>query len=130
MIRYDRGNPVGTLKRAWKPGSRYGVTLPRVEEEGEVTTKFFEIYGQETLVCFSIVSREDTHTRRAEIFFSHDERQFFATELVEGKDLLGIAGRTLDRLRRLKGGIAERREIEKVKYRGGLEIPRAAHGRT
>ncbi|GBG92605.1 hypothetical protein CBR_g56393 [Chara braunii] len=130
MIRYERGNPYGTLDRVLTRGERYEVTLPRVRGEGEVTTEFFEIYEQETMVWFSVASEGNSCTRKAEIFLSPDARLIFATELAEGKNPLVIAEKTLERVQRLRRVGTGNTVIDKVEYRGRTEVPRAAHGRT
>ncbi|GBG68699.1 hypothetical protein CBR_g3241 [Chara braunii] len=130
MLRYERGDPYGTFDRAWTWGGRYGVTLPKIRVEGEVTTEFFKIYEQETVIRFSVASEGDSCIRKAEIFLSPDARLIFATELAEGKDPLGVAERALERLGRLRGRGARSTTIDKVEYRGRAEVPRAGHGRT
>ncbi|GBG71444.1 hypothetical protein CBR_g8863 [Chara braunii] len=109
---------------------RYGVTLPRIRGEGEVTTEFFEIYEQETVVRFSVASEGNNCTRKAEIFLSPDARLVFATELAEAKDPLGIAERALERVQRLRRIDTGDPVNDKVEYRERTEVPRAARGST
>ncbi|GBG80096.1 hypothetical protein CBR_g30463 [Chara braunii] len=109
---------------------KYGVTLPRIRGEGEVTTELFEIYEQETAVRFSVASDENGCTRKTEIFLSPDAQLVFATELAEGKDPLGIAEKTLERVQRLRRGGTGGPVFDRVEYRGREEVPRAGHGRT
>ncbi|GBG60693.1 hypothetical protein CBR_g12429 [Chara braunii] len=115
-------------RRRVKTG-KYGVTLPRIRGEGGVTTEFFEIYEQETVVRFSVASDENDCTRKAEIFLSPDAQLVFATELAEGKDPLGIAEKTLKRVQRLRRVGTGGPVFDKVEYRGREEVPRAGHGR-